>query len=67
MYDFQLILDNVIEYDQIKNPLSYFKHLLFNAKHISNYSKNSKSWNSLRFSKNFMYNTSFNLQNDPTR
>ena len=34
MYDFQLILDNVIEYDQIKNPLTYFMHCYYLKQNI---------------------------------
>lgn len=34
MYDFQLILDNVIEYDQIKNPLTYFKQCYYLMQNI---------------------------------
>lgn len=43
-YDFQLILDNVIGYDEIKSPLIYFKDWYYLIqKNISNYNKNSKS------------------------
>lgn len=67
-YDFQLILDNVIGYDEIKSPLIYFKDWYYLIqKHISNYNRNSKSWYSLSFSINFMYNTPFNLPSDLTR